>query len=117
MQDGNLIAEKIVQVRGRDRSESDFGNQQDRRAALGQHRLHRRQINRRLARAGDAVQQRHLELPRDRGFKNLFPGNTLFRIQLEVERRFGFESGYLKDHRLFADLDRTTPHQGLQGAA
>ena len=63
VQDRDLVAENLVQVRGHRGSQSDLGHQQDRRASLGQHGLHGRQIHGGLARAGDAMQQHGQELP------------------------------------------------------
>ena len=62
VQDGDLVAEDLVQIGGHRRRQPDLRHQQNRRAPLGQHRLHGRQIHRRLARSGDAVQQHGQEL-------------------------------------------------------
>ena len=57
VQNGDLVGKDLLQIGGHGRSEPDLRHQQNRRAAFRQHRLHRRQIDRGLARAGDAVQQ------------------------------------------------------------
>ena len=56
MQDGDLVAEDLVKIGGHRRSESDLRNQQNGRAPFRQHRLHGREVDGGLARAGNAVQ-------------------------------------------------------------
>jgi hypothetical protein len=62
MQDGNFIAEHLMQVGRHRRSQANFRNQQNRGASLLQHLAHAGQIHRRLSGAGDAVQQQPANL-------------------------------------------------------
>src|SRR5206468_8064167 len=55
MQNRHLLAEDAMQIGCSSRRESNFGNEQDCRTALRQHRLHCRQIDGGLARSGYAM--------------------------------------------------------------
>jgi hypothetical protein len=57
VEDGNFVAENLMQI-GRDcRRQADFRNEENRGASSLEHAAHGCQINRCFARAGDAVQQ------------------------------------------------------------
>ncbi len=57
VQNGDLAGKNLLQIGGHRRSEADLRDQQNRRAAFRQHRLHGREIYGGLARSRDAVQQ------------------------------------------------------------
>ena len=80
MQDGDLVAEHLNQV-GRHRgSEADFRHQKNGGASLFKHLAHGREINRRLAGAGYAVEQHAGKLARADAFEN-------FRQRFLLRRR------------------------------
>ena len=87
MQNGNFIAEHLVQIGRHRRSQANFRNQQDRRPPLLQHLAHACQIHRRLSRPGDAVQQQAAELARCHALANLRERFFLRRAELELKRR------------------------------
>ena len=57
VQDGDFVSEDLMQVGGDGWGEADLGDQQDGRASGLEHRAHGGEIDRGLARSGDAVQQ------------------------------------------------------------
>ena len=97
------FAEDLVQMRGGGGREADLGHQHDGRAAGAQHFLHGGEIDRGLAGAGDAVQQRDGKLLRGDGGVDLLQRGFLSWAEDEVEttrlqrrdvevRRAGFRS-------------------------
>ena len=116
MQDGNLVAEDLVQIGGHGGREPDLRHQQDGRAPFGQHRLHRRQVHGGLARAGDAMQQHGQELALldggdDRVERRLLRGRE---EELQLAR---LHSRHAKGGGFFAELDDAALHQRLQRGA
>src|SRR5687767_12815776 len=89
VQDGDLIAEHAVQVRGSGWGESDLGNEHDGRASGGEQPLHRREIYGGLAGAGHTMQQRDGKLPLvDRG---LYFRERLLLLAGEYEIKWRFD--------------------------
>ena len=96
VQDGNFIAEDLMQV-GRDgRSQANFRDEQDGGAAGFEHSAHGRQIHGSLARTGDAVQQHAGELARS---------SLVSRIRLSADCCARFKS---KSKREGRGLERET---------
>ena len=87
MQDGDFVAEHLMQIGRHRRGQSNLRNQQDRRAPCFKHLPHAGQIHRRLSRARDAVQQHTRKLARCHAFANLLERLFLRRAELELKRR------------------------------
>ena len=77
MQDCDLIAEPIVDIRGNGRSETDFGNQKNRRASLIKDSLHRRQIHCGFSGSGHAMHQNAAEFACSSSSVNSLQGRQL----------------------------------------
>ncbi len=114
VQDRDLVSENLMQVGGGLRRQADLRHQQDRRPAGGEHVLHGRQVHRRLARAGDAEQQRDREPLLFDPFANLFESRRLRRVEREVERGLAFKTRNGKLRRLFEDVHDAAPRQRRQ---
>ncbi len=86
VQDGDFVSEHLMQVGSDGRSQADLRDQQNGRASGLEHRSHGRQIDRGLARSGDAVQQHAGELARVHALLNAFERRLLRRIELEIKQ-------------------------------
>ncbi len=85
VQQRDFAAERLHQLRRRRRRQSDLRHQQQRGAPGDEHALHRREVHRRLARAGHTVQQRDGEPALDRA-RDVIERHGLCRVQLEIHR-------------------------------
>ena len=118
MQNGNLVAEHLVQIRRHRRCQTNFRNQQNRRPPLIQHLAHASQVHGRLARSRDAMQQQAAELARGNGLDNLRERIFLCRTELELKRRLPrLEPGARPVLRFIHQLNQPAPHQRAQSSA
>ena len=112
VQDGDFVAEDLMQVGGDGGRQADLGNQQDGGASGFEHGAHARQIDRGLSRAGDAVQQHAGEFASRDAFAHPLERGLLRGVEIEVEERrprLGARDGEVG--RLFDDLDQAAPDQ------
>jgi len=114
VQDGDLVAEDLVQIGGSLRRQTDLRHEQNRRPARRQHILHGREVHSRLARAGDAEQQRDRELLLLDALANVFEGRRLCGIEREVEHRPCREAGDGEFRGLLGNLDDPAADERLQ---
>ena len=87
MQDGNFVAENLMQVGGDRRREPDFGNEQNGGASCFEHGTHPRKVYGRFSRAGDTVQQDAGELSRIHRFPQAIQSSPLRWIEIEFHAR------------------------------
>ena len=112
MEHRDLVAEGVVELRGGRGRKADLRHQQDGRAIEIERPLHRCHIHRRLARAGDAVEQVRAksaicQLPRY-GVKCLL----LLRIQCEG---LGAQTAQVEGQRPIFHANEFAAHQCAQG--
>ena len=118
VQNGHFFPEQLMQIGRHCRRQPDFRHQQDRRAPRFQHGSHGGEINRRLARAGDPVQQHAGKLAGVHLLLNALQRRLLRCIELKVERRGPrLKFGHGEAGRLFDDLDHAALHQRAQRGA
>ena len=88
VQDGDFVSEHLMQIGGHRRRKPDLRNQQDGRASCFQNRAHGGEIDRRLARSSDPVQQHAGELAARVMLSSIRLQRLLLRrIELKVQRR------------------------------
>ena len=115
MQDGDFVAEDLNQIGRHRRSEPDFRHQQNGGAPLFQHLAHGREINRRLAGAGYAVEQHAGKLARRDALENLSQRFFLRDAEFKFKRRAaGLELGRSKALRLVYKLHQSAPYQSSE---
>src|SRR6266478_1544268 len=85
MQDGNFIAEHLMQIRRDSRSQPNFWNEQDRRPSLIEDLAHAGQVHGRLSGSGDAMQQQAGEFTRGYGLSDLAERFFLRCAELELK--------------------------------
>ncbi len=113
VQDGNFVAENLVQVGGDGGSQADFRDEQDGGASGFEHAAHGGQIDRGLARSGDAVQQHAGELARRRRLAASARARIAARdsVRSRISAGRGFERETEKSRGLFENLDQATANQ------
>ncbi len=112
VQDGDFIAEDLMQVGGDGGSEADFGDEEDGGASGFEDSAHGGQIDRGLAGAGDAVQQHAGEFAGGDALPHLGERGLLRGVQVEVEQsgtRLGAGDGEVRG--LLDDLDQSAANQ------
>ena len=115
VQDGDFVSEHLMQIGRHRRRKPDLRNQQDGRPSRLQHRTHRREIDRGLARSGDPMQQHARELAGAHTLLNRLQRILLRGIELKVERRGPRLHACDGELRwLFDDLDQPALHQRPQ---
>ena len=112
VEDGNFIAEDLMQVGGDGRGQTDFGDEQDRGTSGFEHAAHGCEIHRCLARSGDAVQQHAGEFVGRDAFPHACERGLLRGVQIEIEKRrtgLGARDGELRG--LLQNLDEAPTNQ------
>src|SRR5580693_9863933 len=87
MQDGDFVAEDLVQIGGYRRRESDFRHEQDGGAAGFEHGTHAREVDGSFAGARDSVQKDAGKLSGLDPVAQMFQGGLLRCIEIECKGR------------------------------
>src|ERR1700726_525010 len=114
MQNGDFVAENLMQVGCDGGRKADLRDEQDGGTSGFENRTHARQIHGRLARASHAVQKNSGKLAPFNGFAQAVECALLRRVEIEFKRRTRLATRYGKSRGFFDDFNQTSPREGAE---